>query len=155
MIPKRKSHLGIREGSGEDRTFELRLKEQQAFIVGRWCSLCAQARIKKTLAGTGSEELTVKGEKGECVSQMEVMLLKEAAEPHVLCVLGQGLLARKSDAGDGEQGHNKLPRALPAPDCRVLPPGWWGHHRGPAWMGVALGPSCWLSLFRKFGRISA
>lgn len=55
---------------------------------------CAQARIKNTLAGTGSEELTVKGEKGEYVSQMEVMLLKETVvsqEPHVLCVLGQGV----------------------------------------------------------------
>ena len=123
---------------------------------------CAQARIKKTLAGTGSEELTVKGEKGECVSQMEVMLLKETVvsqEPPVLCVLGQGVQTLAcwpgGDAGDGEQGHNRLPPALPAPDCRVSPPGWWGHRHGPAWTGVALGPSCRSSLFRKFGRISA
>lgn len=43
--------MGIREGSGEDRTFELCLKEQQAFIVevdGAACVL--RLGSKKTLA---------------------------------------------------------------------------------------------------------
>ena len=158
MVPKRNLTWGsgkVLEKTGP-LSYVLKSSRRSLRVDG---AACAQARIEKTLPGTGIEEPAVKGEKGEGVSQMEVMLLKETEDTCAACARpgrsDPGLLAGRTDSGDGEQGHNRLHPAPPAPDCRVLPPGRWGPRRGPAWTGVALGPGCWLSLLRKSGRISA
>ena len=111
---------------------------------GSWEQRVLRLRAWGNLQILESEECSVKGEKGECVTQIKNKSSKVGCKKVTCAVLrrsASNAWAIESNAEGLKQGNNgsgmsagQLPNAESAP-------GKWGHRHCPGWAGVTLGTS--------------